>query len=64
MLSSTNGHWSCPGMPGHGIPDIGMPVVTVNWALGMLGQALLVGIILPMPGQALLMGIVLPMLGY
>ena len=70
MLS--NGCWSCQGMPGHGIPDIGMPMVTANWALGvvspLLSQVLLVGIVLPMPGQALLWalsahaGIVLPML--
>ena len=67
-------------MPGRGIPDIGMPVVAANWTLGMvsplLGQALLlgivlpapgqaiVGIVLPKPGQALLVGIVLPALAY
>ena len=49
---------------GHGIPDIGMPMVTANWALGMvsplLGQALLVGIVLPMPGQALLWALSCP----
>ena len=37
MLSSTNGHWSCPGMPGRGIPDIG---VAANWVLGMVSPLL------------------------
>ena len=49
-------------MPGHGILDIGMPMVTANWALGvvspLLGQALLVGIVLPTLGCQLLLSIV------
>ena len=64
ILSLTNGCWSCRGMPGHGIPDIGMPMVAANWALGvvspLLGQVLLVGIVLPTPGQALLWALSCP----
>ena len=51
-------------MPGHGIPDIGMPMVAANWAPGvvspLLGQALLVGIVLPTLGQALLWALSCP----
>ena len=51
-------------MPGRGISDIGMPMVTANWALGvvspLLGQALLVGIVLPTPGQPLLWALSCP----
>ena len=64
ILSLTNGYWSCRGMLGHGIPDIGMLMVAANWALGvvspLLGQALLVGIVLPTPGQALLWALSCP----
>ena len=64
ILSLTNGYWSCRGMPGRGIPDIGMLMVAANWALGvvspLLGQALLVGIVLPTPGQALLWALSCP----
>ena len=45
ILSLTNGYWSCRGMPGHGIPDIGMLMVAADWVLGvvspLLGRALL-----------------------